>query len=89
MDFSAVTDDHGVPITNLICIASSAAGSVYGDTGSNGMLNIPVFAGIWNLYLGTTNLVFPEVPAFTITNGVNFTYNIVARTITGQISGAV
>ena len=86
---SLVTDDTGAPVTNVFCFASCPAGTSEGNTGTNGMLSIPVFAGTWNLYIGATNLIFPEIPPFTITDGVNYTYNIIARTITGHISGQV
>jgi hypothetical protein len=86
---SLVTDDTGAPVTNVFCFASCLAGTSEGNTGTNGMLDIPVFAGTWNLYIGAGNLIFPVIPPFTITNGINFTYNIIARTITGHISGQV
>jgi len=86
---SLVTDDTGAPVTNVFCFANSPAGTSPGNTGSNGWLDMPVFAGTWNLYIGSTNVIFPAVPPFTITDGVNFTNNIVARTITGHISGHV
>ena len=86
---SLVTDDTGAPVTNVFCFANSLAGTSEGNTGNNGWLDMPVFAGTWNLYIGSTNVIFPVVPPFTITDGVNFTNNIVARTITGHISGHV
>ena len=59
---SFVTDDTGAPVTNVFCFANSATGTSQGNTGSNGFLDMPVFAGTWNLYIGSTNVIFPVVP---------------------------
>ena len=74
---SLVTDDTGAPVTNVFCFADCPAGTSPGNTGSNGWLDMPVFAGTWTLYIGSTNVIFPVVPPFTITDGVNLTNNIV------------
>jgi hypothetical protein len=86
---SFVADETGAPVSNVFCFATCPTGTSAGNTGSHGMLDMPVFAGTWNLYIGSTNVVFPVIPPFTITDGFNFTNNIVARTITGHISGRV
>jgi hypothetical protein len=92
---SHVTVDTGVPLSGLNSVADSYAyygAYTFATTDGNGFLDMPVFGDKWNfswLDVLPANLVFPDVPPFTITDGVNLTNNIVARTVTGTVSGYV
>ncbi len=88
-----IIDDHGAGVPNLFCFANSNTGTTTGTTDANGYLDLPVFASTWQLLglqtIAYPTLVFPDVPPFTIVDGVNLTNVIIARTVTGQISGHV
>ncbi|HWD18956.1 MAG TPA: carboxypeptidase-like regulatory domain-containing protein, partial [Verrucomicrobiae bacterium] len=91
---SHVTTDAGAPIAGVTATADSE--EVYGaytfaTADANGYLDMPVFGGHWNFMILTNipGLIFPDIPLFTITDGVNATNDIVARTVTGSISGYV
>jgi hypothetical protein len=89
-----IATDTGVPLSDLHAVADSY--EIYGaytlaTTDDNGHLDMPMFGGHWTfMFLDTLpGLVFPDVPLLTITDGVNLTNNIVARTVTGTVSGYV
>ncbi len=92
---SHVTIDTGVPLSGLNAVAGSYSyfgATTFATTDGNGFLDMPVFGGEWNfgwLDVLPTNLVFPDFPTFTITDGVNLTNDIVARTVTGTVAGYV
>jgi len=89
-----VTDDHGTPLPGVDAIADSY--QFYGvyslvTTDTNGYFDMPLFGGEWDFGIQTElpGLIFPTPPPFTIADGVNLTNAIVARTVTGTISGYV
>ncbi len=89
---SHVVDDTGAPLSNLRAAADSYevfGAYTYATTDDNGFLDLPVFGGKWGLlWLNQPpGLVFPDLPPFSITTGVNLTNDIVVRTVTGHISG--
>jgi hypothetical protein len=90
-----VIDDTGAPVTNLEAgVDSYAQYGAYSlaTTDTNGDLDMPVFGGEWDFEWISdlpSNLVFPDVPPFFITDGVNLTNDMVARRVTGAISGYV
>jgi hypothetical protein len=92
---SHVVVDSGTPLSGLQSVADSYehyGAYTFATTDGNGFLDMPVFGGKWNfgwISALPPNLVFPDVPPFTITDGVNLTNDIVARTVTGTVSGYV
>jgi hypothetical protein len=91
---SHVVDDAGTPLSGLQTVADSYqyyGAYTFATTDDNGYLDMPVFGGKWNFSIlnPLAGLVFPDLRTFTITDGVNLTNDIVARTITGQVSGWV
>jgi hypothetical protein len=91
---SHVVDDAGTPLSGLRTVADSYqyyGAYTFATTDDNGYLDMPVFGGKWNFSIlnPLAGLVFPDLRTFTITDGVNLTNDIVARTITGQVSGWV
>ena len=90
-----VVTDTGLPLSDLQCVADSYqyyGAYSFASTDANGFLDLPVFGGEWNFGWFSdlpTNLIFPDVPPFTITDGVNLTNDMVARTVTGTVSGYV
>ncbi len=88
---SHVIDDSGAPVTNMFAFANNSETGVttFGNTGTSGFLDMPVFAGTWTLEVGEYFLVFPDMTPFTIVDGVNLTNDIVAHRVTGSISGYV
>jgi len=60
-------------------------------TDTNGEFDMPLFGGEWDFGIQTDlpGLIFPNTPPFTIADGDNLTNDIVARTVTGTISGYV
>jgi hypothetical protein len=92
---SHVVADTGTPLSGLNSVADSYqfyGAYTFATTDNNGFLDMPVFGDEWAFgWLSTLppNLVFPDVPPFTITDGVNLTNDIVARTVTGTVSGYV
>ena len=89
-----VTDDFGTPLSDLEAAADVAGyygAFTYAITDDNGYFDMPVFGGHWDFIFldNLPGLVFPDLPPFTITDGVNLTNNIIARTVTGTVSGYV
>ncbi len=84
-----IMNETGGGFSNLSCFANNSVASTFGNADATGLLDLPVFAGVWSLHIGAvfTNLIFPDVPSVTITNGVDFAGTIIARTVTGQVSG--
>jgi len=89
-----VTDDNATPLPGVEAIADSY--QFYGvysmvTTDTNGDFDMPLFGGKWDFGIQTelTGLIFPNTPSFTIADGANLTNAIVARTVTGTISGYV
>jgi hypothetical protein len=91
---SHVVVDTGMPLSGLNSVADSYqfyGAYTFATTDNNGFLDMPVFGGEWNFSIlsNLPGLVFPDVPPFIITDGVNLTNDIVARTVTGTVSGYV
>jgi len=92
---SHVVVDTGSPLADLQSVADSYeyfGAYTFGMTDAHGFLDMPVFGGEWNfgwLSALPAGLVFPDVPPFFITDGVNLTNDMVARTVTGTVSGYV
>jgi hypothetical protein len=92
---SHVVLDTGVPLSGLNTVADSYqfyGAYTFATTDGNGFLDMPVFGDEWGfgwLDVLPSNLVFPDVPPFFITDGINLTNDIVARTVTGTVSGYV
>ncbi len=92
---SHVVVDTGVPLAGLQSVADSYeyyGAYTFATTDGSGYLDMPVFGGEWGFGWFSDlppDLVFPDVPPFTITDGVNLTNDMVARTVTGTVSGYV
>jgi hypothetical protein len=91
---SHVVDDTGTPLSGLQTAADSYqfyGAYTFATTDDNGYLDMPVFGGKWGFLIlnPLAGLVFPDLRTFTITDGVNLTSDIIARTITGHVSGWV
>jgi hypothetical protein len=91
---SHVTVDTGAPVSGLQTVAGSYVyfgATTFATTDTNGFLDMPVLGGKWNLSIlsDVPGLIFPDLQPFTITDYVNLTNDIVARTVTGTVSGYV
>jgi hypothetical protein len=91
-----IVEDTGAPLPDFQIVASSYeiyGADAFATTDNNGYFDMPLFGGQWYFLLLDTyalpGLVFPDVPLFTITDGVNLTNDFVARTVTGAVSGYV
>ena len=89
-----IVTDTGTPLSDFHIVADSY--EIYGaytlaTTDDNGYFDIPMFGGRWNFgFLDTLpGLIFQDVPVLSITDGVNLTNTIIARTVTGTVSGYV
>ena len=90
-----ILDDTDAPVSNLGLFANGAsamlAGTTLGATDTDGFFDLPVFGGVWTLFFnsqGLPDLIFPSY-TFNITNGIDVTNTIIARKLTGSISGYV
>jgi hypothetical protein len=89
-----IVTDTGAPLSDFHTVADSY--EIYGaytfaTTDENGYFDMPMFGGRWNFSLldNLPGLVFHDIPLLTITDGVNLTNTIIARTVTGSVSGYV
>jgi hypothetical protein len=91
---SHVVVDTGTPLSGLDSVADSYqfyGAYTFATTDINGFLDMPVFGGEWNFSIlsNLPGLIFPDGFPIIITDGVNLTNDIVARTVTGTVSGYV
>jgi hypothetical protein len=89
-----ILDDSGAPVGQFLIFANhNGGGTSLTTTDTNGFFNLPVFGGTWQLYPDSglarqRGLIFPPY-SFQITDGIDLTNNIIARKVTGRISGDV